>query len=514
MLVKDFKEIIKQHIVELLEKRNLQIFFSPSIDENIFTIRLKEQYWQEYKARNAQRNFKFRLQADLMPNLRQWNSEKELKEILEKYSLVNTEQEYIENYKKQITEAFDTEINKSNFIGLEKLLNDAAVVAIPSTRYLGEPVYLKTVRIKNYQGIKETQIKKDIPNNARWIFLTGENGFGKTSLLRAIALILQGFESHSFEKDIKPDITAEVYIGTGEASKRLSLSPTIEKSPNLPNIIAYGASRLDMEAKENSKETESPTRNLFETRTFLKNIELQLPRWYLLKEQGDAEYTQKYDNLIRIFKKILTNVGDILIDPKKNEVKYQELDHEKLFLRESTFNELASGYKSMIAIIGDIILRLFAQQPNIYDPKELSGIVIIDEFDLHLHPKIQRHLPSLLFECFPHIQFIVSTHSPIPLLGAPKNSVFLKVVRTQKEGIRVENLDNIAISNLTPNTILTSPIFDFEEISSQINASIGDLRSEDDYQEVVFDKILDKKLREIAQKGNDRFNQVFNPMSK
>ena len=72
---------------------------------------------------------------------------------------------------------------------------------------------------------------------------------------------------------------------------------------------------------------------------------------------------------------------------------------------------------------------------------------------------------SLLSELFPKIQFIASTHSVIPFLGTPKKSVFLKATKTQEEDIKITRVE-IDIQNLLPNAILTSPLFDFEQLMS------------------------------------------------
>ena len=62
------------------------------------------------------------------------------------------------------------------------------------------PLALKSFHIKNYRGIIDTQIN-NIPDNTQWIFLTGENGFGKTSVLQALALGLQNLtEDDSYNK--------------------------------------------------------------------------------------------------------------------------------------------------------------------------------------------------------------------------------------------------------------------------------------------------------------------------
>lgn len=75
-------------------------------------------------------------------------------------------------------------------------------------------------------------------------------------------------------------------------------------------------------------------------------------------------------------------------------------------------NQLSDGEKSLIALIGDLARRLSIANPVASNPLEGSGIILIDEIDLHLHPKWQRLVIPKLLEIFPNCQFIVSTHSP------------------------------------------------------------------------------------------------------
>lgn len=149
------------------------------------------------------------------------------------------------------------------------------------------------------------------------------------------------------------------------------------------------------------------------------------------------------------------------------------------------------------AVLRDLVIRLLEGQPNISDPSDLEGIVLIDELDVHLHPTWQKALPGLLSEIFPKIQFIASTHSPIPLLGAPKESVVLKVHQSSEEGITVEKLD-IDVTRLLPNSLLTSPIFDFEEIIPTANTSPKDLLTEDSFQEAMANEEIKNRLKKIA----------------
>ncbi len=79
------------------------------------------------------------------------------------------------------------------------------------------------------------------------------------------------------------------------------------------------------------------------------------------------------------------------------------------------------GFRSIIAMVGDMMIRLFKSQPTITNPSELAGIVIIDELDLHWHPKMQREIPQLLSKIFPKVQFIA-----IVRFRRSENSVLLK----------------------------------------------------------------------------------------
>ncbi|MFT6964464.1 MAG: putative ATP-binding protein involved in virulence, partial [Flammeovirgaceae bacterium] len=138
-------------------------------------------------------------------------------------------------------------------------------------------------------------------------------------------------------------------------------------------------------------------------------------------------------------------------------------------------------------------------QPEITNPSELAGIVIIDELDLHLHPKWQYELPQMLVNTFPKIQFIVSTHSVIPFLGAPENSVFLKVTRDKENGTKVHKIEDLDIKNLTPNSILTSPIFDMDVITQINNENKEEIHTEENYDAILKRKETQKKLKELAK---------------
>ncbi len=74
--------------------------------------------------------------------------------------------------------------------------------------------------------------------------------------------------------------------------------------------------------------------------------------------------------------------------------------------------QLSDGERNMLALVGDMSRRLSVLNPGRDNPNEGSGIVLIDEVDLHLHPGWQREVVDKLEKTFPNCQFMISTHSP------------------------------------------------------------------------------------------------------
>ena len=75
--------------------------------------------------------------------------------------------------------------------------------------------------------------------------------------------------------------------------------------------------------------------------------------------------------------------------------------------------QLSDGERGLLALVFDLARRLSLANPKLEDPlREGKGIVLIDELDLHLHPRWQRTVVEKLTKTFPNCQFIATTHSP------------------------------------------------------------------------------------------------------
>jgi predicted ATP-binding protein involved in virulence len=132
---------------------------------------------------------------------------------------------------------------------------------------------------------------------------------------------------------------------------------------------------------------------------------------------------------------------------------------------EQRLEKMSDGYRITIALVADIASRLAEANPSeevsgLKDPLNAQGIVMIDEIDLHLHPKLQREILHRLSEIFPNVQFIVTTHSPNVVIGALDIVQIIKLNQGYIDNsINIEKYKNYDVSLL-----LLSDIFDQVDI--------------------------------------------------
>lgn len=88
-------------------------------------------------------------------------------------------------------------------------------------------------------------------------------------------------------------------------------------------------------------------------------------------------------------------------------------------------SQLSDGERSFLAMICDLGRRLALANPRLENPLHGSGVVLIDELELHLHPKWQRQIVHNLTETFPRCQFIATTHSPQVVASVEPDQVLL-----------------------------------------------------------------------------------------
>jgi predicted ATP-binding protein involved in virulence len=87
--------------------------------------------------------------------------------------------------------------------------------------------------------------------------------------------------------------------------------------------------------------------------------------------------------------------------------------------------QLSDGYRNLLALVLDFARRLAQAHPNWPNPLEAPGILLIDEIELHLHPKWQQTIIPKLRTVFPNTQIIAATHSPEVLTTVWRESIHL-----------------------------------------------------------------------------------------
>lgn len=121
--------------------------------------------------------------------------------------------------------------------------------------------------------------------------------------------------------------------------------------------------------------------------------------------------------------------------------------------------DLSLGYRALIAWVVDLAYRLFERYPDSPNPLAEPAIVLVDEIDLHLHPRWQRTIMAYLTERFPNTQFIVTAHSPLIVQAATDANIVL--LRREGDHVVIDN-DVEAIRGWRIDQVLTSDLFGLE----------------------------------------------------
>lgn len=394
----------------------------------------------------------------------------------------------------------------------------------------GLPYCLGSVNIKNFKAIRhiQTTFEREVP----WIIITGENGSGKSTLLQAIAASLNmesepklELPSNDYSISARVDFMSRIedgfflyYSHPGDdvipgrhRSKETNGSPPSADQMDDPmkpfdKLVAYGPSRIPSAKRYVSGKEYPIILGLFEPEAHLLDVEVEFSSWYY-KGATSPLFSDRY---AAVKETILSLLDDRITDfevSENNQLYFIEEDEYGNPYPKRHLSEMASGFKSLVWTVGDMMARLFQNQSKVTDPAELEGIVLIDEIDIHFHPRLQYDLPELLSKTFPRIQFIATTHSPIPILGAPKGSAFYLVKRDVEHGSVLEKIER-DLTKLTPNALFTSEAFGFKDIFSKQHEDAGEIRTENSVEEADLNDLVQKRLRAFI--GTDRNKELGN----
>jgi predicted ATP-binding protein involved in virulence len=326
--------------------------------------------------------------------------------------------------------------------------------------------YLVSLEMENVKCFKEKQILRfaDEQNRPyRWTVLLGDNGTGKTTALRSVFMTNQGeysdkdnfADSLNFQNEssikvsyVGPNGVESDNVYKAKHGKGFRIKSEVDIVDGLDSYIAYGANRFG----EKIGDGRFAKSTLVDDDAKLVNIEqylIDLDFVYKSKQTKKAEY--EFVTINEILKSVLPDVEDIRTNVDKRTPVAEFLTHYG-WVR---FRDMSLGYQTVAAWIGDLTIRMFETYPNYKNPLAQPAVVLVDEIDLHLHPKWQLNIMDYLSERFPKTQFIVTAHSPLIVQSASNaNIIVLKrkgnqvVIDTEVQSVTGWRIDQILGSDL------------------------------------------------------------------
>ncbi len=337
-------------------------------------------------------------------------------------------------------------------------------INIPIIYILGDGEHhmkIEKMTIDNICGIKHLELNFNEGLN----LICGENGVGKTTILKAIAhqflygkdnfikrhsssekgiveILLFGSTS-SVKYEIKDFVPGDVYNSTTkyvELSNNVLLfssSRTIEylKISALPPVGSIEDDKFHS-SNQLSNGVDKNIKSWFVSNFLFSNVPKSLNEY----QKNNLELSIAVFNLLDSNLTVETVKSDfeIILKQKDNEIY---------------FEMLSDGYKSCIFILLGIIKEIEYRFPDI-NAIDFNGLIMIDEIDVHLHPQWQAKLVSVLKETFPNAQIIATTHSPsvlqnamteeiIPLYKAENGDVHIKELHLGEYGLQGWTLEEI-----------------------------------------------------------------------
>ena len=335
------------------------------------------------------------------------------------------------------------------------------------------------IELRNFRNIQKQRITF---KNKNFVALIGDNGSGKTAILEGIT---KGFvpvlrtinveamkECDLANKDIRNGANGAVvtlgitlddeeYVWTNR--RRLSSQQPFEntwdvKTENtkelkelkikyaqcveerkLPLVLYYGTDRIIREVPQRGHiknfEVTDALRNCFDNVNYFRDFY----DWFKTEEDIELRGLRENPNYENLKLNCVRTALERMIKGYSN--LRIELSPSRMVMTNSEgvdlqVDQLSGGYKAVLSVIADIAKRLSIANPDSPNPLEEEAVILIDELDLHLHPKWQKEIVDDLKRTFPKCQFIVSTHSPFIIQSLNAEELFdIKTMQyAQEEG--------------------------------------------------------------------------------
>ncbi|WP_309887918.1 AAA family ATPase [Archangium sp.] len=364
-----------------------------------------------------------------------------------------------------------------------------------------QPVYFLSLTLENVRcfGPKQTLQLSDAEGRpARWTVILGNNGMGKTTLLQALTTIepvsdvmkSTGVSVHypkvfrqldlgwppirhqATEAHVAVELMAGKLMAQNDGpsyhdkvwySLNRGAVSGLEYHSRVLDLLCYGygATRRMGAGSLSAPKESHPSDSLFFEDVPLRNAEewlLQADYAASKESPGQGRATERRERVKQLLLAILPEVFDLRFAPPdaSNPAARVEI---KTHYGWVGMRSLSLGYRTLIAWMVDLASRLFERYPESPNPLAEPAVVLVDEIDLHLHPKWQRQLIGYLTERFPNTQFIVTAHSPLVVQSATDANIV--VLRREGDHVVIDN-DVESIRGWRVDQILTSDLFGLE----------------------------------------------------
>ncbi|MDD7642279.1 MAG: AAA family ATPase [bacterium] len=324
--------------------------------------------------------------------------------------------------------------------------------------------FLEMVNFRNMRSEKISFEKK------KFVALIGENGSGKTTILEAITKafvpvlravngdavkqcdlnnndIREGSSSVAVTAGIELDGDKYIWTSKRRRSSVVPFDEMIEEKERLGNdlkklkqkyiecvtqgtlplVLYYGTDRIIREVPRRGHiknfEVTDALRYCFDNINYFRDFY----DWFKTEEdielrglRDDKNYKNPRLDCVRTAIELMIK-GCSNLRIELNPSRMLMTNEEGIDLQ---IDQMSGGYKAVLSVVADIAKRLSIANPYSKNPLGEEAVILIDELDLHLHPKWQKTIVGDLKRTFPNCQFIITTHSPFIIQALSADELF------------------------------------------------------------------------------------------
>ncbi len=354
-----------------------------------------------------------------------------------------------------------------------------------------EGIYFLSLSLENVRCFAAKQTLDLSDGNGRpaqWTVILGDNGTGKTTLLEVLEkhnMMNFGSEIYNLPRNSSSHFRVEfcyafnnILNNKDKGFNRYScrVEPRNDGTPNYRCVSELSISDNSCHLFDSHKLKISAyraTRKLRKYRTdeLLDSYDelINAEEWLLQTDyiaNKKSKIQDSYKERFKIIKDVLINLLPDVEDIRISEPT-EQLPNPRVEFKTSDgwlmLFKLSLGYQTMTAWMVDLTARLFDCYPDSPNPIAEPAVVLIDEIDLHLHPKWQRTIMSYLSERFVNTQFIVTAHSPLIVQAAEDANIV--VLKREGDGVVIHQQDRY-VQGWRIDQLLTSDLFDLKSARS------------------------------------------------